>query len=130
MLLLITLGYLVARGTATRDLVMMKQPKQDLSTRLIQTNGDQVDCWSSLLELRSCSNEIVLFFTNGVANIGPDCCRAISVITRSCWPAMLTSLGFTVEEGYVLRGYCDAAAAASASTPALAPHGPANSITV
>lgn len=71
------------------------------------------------MELKSCSNEIVLYFTNGEADIGPDCCCAITVITHNCWPAMLTSLGFTPEEGHYLRGYCDAAAAAS--TPALAP---------
>lgn len=118
-LLLVTLACLVVCVTATRDLLM--KPKHDLSARL-QTNGDVVDCWSSLLELKSCSNEIVLFFMNGEAHIGPECCHAIYVITRNCWPAMLTSLGFTVEEANILRGYCDAAAA---STPALAPLGPA-----
>ncbi|KAJ1429722.1 Prolamin-like domain [Sesbania bispinosa] len=118
-LFLLTLACIIACGTATRDLVM--KPKQDLSTRLQKTNGDLVDCWSSLLELRSCSNEIVLFFINGEADIGPECCRAITVITHNCWPAMLTSLGFTAEEGNILRGYCDAAA----STPALAPYGAA-----
>lgn len=119
-LFLFTLNYLTVYGNAKRDLVM--KPKQDMAARL-QGNGDQVDCWSSLMELKSCTNEIVLFFINGVADIGPDCCRAIGVITHNCWPAMLTSLGFTAEEGDILRGYCDAAAAASASTPSLAPHG-------
>lgn len=121
--------YLVLVGTATRDLVMKKQnKKQDLlslSARL-QTNGGEVDCWGSMWELRSCSNEIVAFFINGEADIGPDCCDAISVITRNCWPAMLTSLGFSAEEGYVLQGYCDAAA----SNPALAPHGASSSIII
>ncbi|KAL9419751.1 hypothetical protein AB3S75_037503 [Citrus x aurantiifolia] len=46
-------------------------------------------------------------------DIGPDCCRAIDIITRNCWPAMLTSLGFTAEEGNTLRGYCDASSAPS-----------------
>ncbi|KAK9195167.1 hypothetical protein WN943_003286 [Citrus x changshan-huyou] len=42
-----------------------------------------------------------------LADISPECCRAIDIITRNCWPAMLTSLGFTVEEGNILKGYCD-----------------------
>lgn len=120
LLLLTLIACLVVYGTATRDLVM--KPKQDISARLETNNGDLVDCWSSLLELKSCTNEIVLFFINGVADIGPGCCRAITVITHNCWPAMLTSLGFTAEEGNILRGYCDAAAASSSPTPALAPY--------
>ncbi|KAH9697204.1 Egg cell-secreted protein 1.4 [Citrus sinensis] len=47
------------------------------------------------------------------ANISPDCCRAIDIITRNCWLTMLTSLGFTAEEGNILRGYCDASSAPS-----------------
>ncbi|GAY65665.1 hypothetical protein CUMW_242900 [Citrus unshiu] len=47
------------------------------------------------------------------ANIGLDCCRAIDIITRNCRLAMLTSLGFTAEEGNILRGYCDASSAPS-----------------
>lgn len=66
------------------------------------------DCWSALLELRSCTNDIVLFFLDGESNLSLDCCRAVRVITRECWPTMLTSLGFSVHEGDVLRGYCDA----------------------
>lgn len=74
----------------------------------LETSGGLVECWTALLELKSCSNEIVLFFLDGQASIGGDCCRAIVFITRSCWPAMLTSLGFTVQEGDFLRGFCDA----------------------
>ncbi|KAI3894512.1 hypothetical protein MKW92_030331, partial [Papaver armeniacum] len=33
---------------------------------------------------------------------------AIRIITRECWPSMLASVGFTAEEGDILRGYCDA----------------------
>ncbi|GAY64326.1 hypothetical protein CUMW_232670 [Citrus unshiu] len=57
------------------------------------------------MELKSCSNEI--------ADIVLDCCCAIDIITCNCWPAMLTSLGFTAEEGNILRGYCDASSAPS-----------------
>ncbi|GAY59913.1 hypothetical protein CUMW_198110 [Citrus unshiu] len=59
------------------------------------------------MELKSCSNEIIILFLNSQTDISPECCRAIDIITRNCWPAMLTSLGFTVEEGNILKGYCD-----------------------
>ncbi|GAY57074.1 hypothetical protein CUMW_176600 [Citrus unshiu] len=65
------------------------------------------------MELKSCSNKIIILFLNSQANIGPNCCRAIDIITRNCWPAMLTSLEFTAEEGNILRGYCDASSAPS-----------------
>ena len=65
------------------------------------------------MELKSCSNDIVIFFLNSQTDIGPDCCHAIDIITCNCWPAMLTSLGFTAEEGNILRGYCDASSAPS-----------------
>lgn len=71
------------------------------------------DCWGSVMELRWCTSEIVHFFINGEADIGSDCCRAITVITHNCWLAVLTSLGFTDHQVYILRGYCDAASAPS-----------------
>ncbi|XP_076901368.1 egg cell-secreted protein 1.5-like [Bidens hawaiensis] len=72
-------------------------------------SGGLVDCWNALLELNSCTNEIVLFFVNGETYLSIDCCRAIRTITYGCWPSMLTSLGFTSEEGDVLQGYCGGA---------------------
>ena len=73
-------------------------------------------CWDSLFELQSCTGEVILFFLNGETSyIGPSCCSAIRTIEHQCWPAMLGSLGFSSQEGDVLRGYCDANAAASAS---------------
>ncbi|KAJ3699553.1 hypothetical protein LUZ61_003258 [Rhynchospora tenuis] len=82
--------------------------RPNLEARL-QSNG-LVQCWDSLIELRSCSGEIILFFINGETYLGPGCCRAIGVIQHQCWAAdaMLAALGFTAEEGDVLRGYCDA----------------------
>ncbi|GAY67967.1 hypothetical protein CUMW_260570 [Citrus unshiu] len=65
------------------------------------------------MELKSCSNENVILFLNSQADIGPDYCRAIDIITRNCWPAMLTSLEFTAKEGNILRGYYDASSAPS-----------------
>ncbi|KAJ3682863.1 hypothetical protein LUZ60_013090 [Juncus effusus] len=79
-----------------------------LISRLQSTSLSQ--CWDSLMELRSCSGEVVLFFLNGETYLGPSCCRAIQVIQQQCWAAdaMLAGLGFTAQEGDVLRGYCDA----------------------
>nr|VDD41172.1 unnamed protein product [Brassica oleracea] len=68
--------------------------------------GGLMDCWNALYELKSCTDEIVLFFLNGETKLGVSCCEAVDVITTSCWPAMLTSLGFTSEEANVLRGFC------------------------
>ncbi|XP_065045951.1 egg cell-secreted protein 1.4-like [Musa acuminata AAA Group] len=83
--------------------------------------GGLVDCWNALLELRSCTNEIVLFFINGESYLGLDCCRAIRVITRHCWTSMLTTLGFTTQESDILRGYCDFEATAPPPAPELPP---------
>lgn len=93
-----------------------------IKTRLVETNGQSpngpsFDCWSALVELKSCTNEIVTFFVNGQADIGPGCCNAIGIITRNCWPTMLSSIGFTAEEGNILRGYCDAASSSISSIP-------------
>ncbi|CAE6001235.1 unnamed protein product [Arabidopsis arenosa] len=68
--------------------------------------GGLMECWNALYELKSCTNEIVLFFLNGETKLGVDCCQAVEVITTDCWPAMLTSLGFTSDETNVLRGFC------------------------
>ncbi|KAL1190288.1 Egg cell-secreted protein 1.4 [Cardamine amara subsp. amara] len=69
-------------------------------------SGGLMECWNALYELKSCTNEIVLFFLNGETKLGVSCCEAVDVITTNCWPAMLTSLGFTSEETNVLRGFC------------------------
>ncbi|XP_052139766.1 egg cell-secreted protein 1.2-like [Oryza glaberrima] len=78
--------------------------------------GGLVECWSAVAELRSCTDEIVLFFLNGeTTQLGAGCCRAVRAATRDCWPAMLAAVGFTAEEADVLRGLCDAEAAATAA---------------
>ncbi|CAA7044818.1 unnamed protein product [Microthlaspi erraticum] len=82
------------------------------------TGGGLMQCWDALYELKSCTNEIVLFFLNGETKLGSDCCNAVDVITTDCWPAMLTSLGFTPEETNVLRGFCQSP---SSSSPAPSP---------
>ncbi|XVF61815.1 hypothetical protein PTKIN_Ptkin08bG0161000 [Pterospermum kingtungense] len=106
--LVMVLVCFLANAAAARELSSYSKPVgYNLAARL-EASGGLVECWNALNELKSCTTEIVLFFVNGQADIGPDCCRAIEVITRNCWPAMLTSLGFSSEEGNILRGYCDA----------------------
>ncbi|KAK1309794.1 Egg cell-secreted protein 1.2 [Acorus calamus] len=92
-------------------------PHEDLPMRLLITapsggGGSFTDCFNALVEIKSCTNEIILFFLNGEMYLGLGCCRAIRVITRQCWPSMLVSIGFTAEEGDILRGYCDATTSA------------------
>ncbi|CAN6339769.1 unnamed protein product [Urochloa humidicola] len=75
--------------------------------------GGLAECWDALTRLGSCTSEIVIFFVNGESYIGPECCVAIRGATRHCWPSMLAAAGFTAEEADVLRGFCDAEAAAN-----------------
>lgn len=90
-------------------------------------SGGLSDCWNAMMELRSCTNEIVLFFLNGESYLSIPCCRAIRLITHKCWPSMFVSIGFTAQEGDILRGYCDAEAAAASPPPSPAPSSSADS---
>ncbi|XP_010450995.1 PREDICTED: egg cell-secreted protein 1.4-like [Camelina sativa] len=83
-------------------------------------SGGLMECWNALYELKSCTNEIVLFFLNGETKLGVSCCEAVDVITTNCWPAMLTSLGFTPEEANVLRGFCQNPNSSPAPSPKIA----------
>ncbi|CAH2061630.1 unnamed protein product [Thlaspi arvense] len=85
------------------------------------TGGGLMQCWDALYELKSCTSEIVLFFLNGETNLGSGCCNAVEVITTDCWPAMLTSIGFTSEETNVLRGFCQSPNSGGSSSPAPSP---------
>ncbi|XP_058088557.1 egg cell-secreted protein 1.4-like [Magnolia sinica] len=112
--LLVAVSFLMAQAQARHTPF---ETRNDLLTRLESGTGSLFDCWNALLELRSCTNEIVLFFLNGESYLGPNCCQAIHVITRQCWPAMLASIGFTTEEGDILRGYCDASTTVPPPSP-------------
>nr|GEW10742.1 egg cell-secreted protein 1.1-like [Tanacetum cinerariifolium] len=95
-------------NTTTRD-------ASTLVERLKLDQGDGDDggspgCWETLLELQSCTGEIILFFMNGETYLGPACCRAIEKIEKQCWPNLMGSLGFNSQESDILRGYCDASA--------------------
>ncbi|KAF3791613.1 Egg cell-secreted protein 1-4 [Nymphaea thermarum] len=78
---------------------------------VVQKDGGLMQCWDALAELKACSGEIILFFLNGEAYLGPGCCNAIQIITHDCWPSLLTAFGFTAQEGDILRGFCDAVVA-------------------
>ncbi|RZC57081.1 hypothetical protein C5167_004390 [Papaver somniferum] len=113
--LVLVISALTANTTAvvaSRDLVttIHHSVGHNLAARINGEDGGagMVECWNALYELRSCTNEIILFFMDGEMYLGVECCRAIRIITRECWPSMLTSVGFTAEEGDILRGYCDA----------------------
>ncbi|KAL8542002.1 hypothetical protein ACS0TY_003023 [Phlomoides rotata] len=92
-------------------------PKPTLFTRLMLEQEGPNSCWDALLELQSCSSEVVLFFLNGETHLSTNCCTAITTIERHCWPSMLATIGITSEESDVLRGYCDAADDSGATTP-------------
>ncbi|GAB2280018.1 hypothetical protein Dimus_014655 [Dionaea muscipula] len=78
---------------------------------------DIPNCWNALSEVRMCSNEIIGFFLNGVAEIDAPCCIAIEVIMHHCMPDMLGTLGFTIEQGRLLQGYCDKTSATTVPAP-------------
>ncbi|RZC57082.1 hypothetical protein C5167_004389 [Papaver somniferum] len=117
LVLMLVIAALMSNTTtvlASRDLghlaTTIRYPAgHNLAARIYREDGaGMVECWNALYELRSCTNEIILFFMDGEMYLGIECCRAIRIITRECWPSMLTSVGFTAEEGDTLRGYCDA----------------------
>ncbi|KAL5217534.1 hypothetical protein ABZP36_018218 [Zizania latifolia] len=106
LLLLAVANTAAAMGSATPAPAM----GLGLAERLeLEGEGSQ-QCWEVLMEIKSCTGEIILFFLNGEAYLGPGCCRTIRVIEQSCWAAdaMLSVIGFTPEEGNMLKGYCDA----------------------
>ncbi|KAK3021230.1 hypothetical protein RJ639_045131 [Escallonia herrerae] len=109
LLLTLALSWLIFTVNATRGDGI--KPGQNIAARLEGEGGGGItECWSALLELKSCTNEIILFFINGESYLGMGCCRAIRTITHHCWPSMLTSLGYTAEEGDILSDYCGGSA--------------------
>ncbi|KAL0378396.1 UNVERIFIED_CONTAM: hypothetical protein Sradi_3145100 [Sesamum radiatum] len=69
-----------------------------------------LDCLTALYKIRSCYNEIIAYFANGTIDITLPCCQAITLITHSCWPAVLSARGYSADQASILRGYCDAVA--------------------
>ncbi|GLT75614.1 hypothetical protein SLA2020_473230 [Shorea laevis] len=84
------------------------ETRQSLKARLkLEDKDESPNCWDSLIQLQSCTGEVILFFINGETYLGHACCEAIRTIGHKCWPNMLDTLGFTTEEGDILQGYCD-----------------------
>ncbi|KAI4306054.1 hypothetical protein L6164_029366 [Bauhinia variegata] len=84
-------------------------PTLSLATRL-KLEGGSANCWDSLFQLQACSGEVIMFFLNGETYLGPHCCQAIRVIGHECWPNIISTLGFTTQEGDILEDYCVEAA--------------------
>ncbi|XP_055833114.1 egg cell-secreted protein 1.2-like [Solanum dulcamara] len=109
--LILLVSWLLSTTTMAINMSKIK-PGQDIAARLQVLEGENGGeasmpvCWNALFELKSCTNEIILFFFNGESYLGKDCCKAIRTITYNCWPSMLSSVGFTAEEVDILRGYC------------------------
>ena len=83
----------------------------------LKLDDESSNCWDSLIQLQSCTGEIIMFFLNGETYLGPSCCQAIRIIGQHCWPAMFGTVGFTTEEADVLQGYCDEEVAHSPPPP-------------
>ncbi|RAL40678.1 hypothetical protein DM860_006748 [Cuscuta australis] len=96
-----------AEGPAMTDVNWVATAGYGIAERLDAGGGGAAgQCWDALVELKACTNEIILFFFNGEAYLGKDCCKSIRTIMYGCWPSMLTSIGFTAKEADILRHYC------------------------
>ncbi|KAL6902300.1 hypothetical protein ACP4OV_005176 [Aristida adscensionis] len=120
---LFCLALLAARGAGARrpaTFAPAPVPAEMAAAMAQRLDGEgSQQCWEALVEIKSCTGEIILFFLNGEAYLGPGCCRAIRVIEQRCWAAdaVLSAIGFTPEEGDMLKGYCDAGDADGSGQP-------------
>ncbi|KAL5698635.1 hypothetical protein ACHQM5_029646 [Ranunculus cassubicifolius] len=112
---LLLVSWAMVSNTTVQSRTIPSSWESTLGARLQIDNSYK--CWESLIELRACTGEVILFFLNGETFLGPNCCRAIRVIEHQCWPSMLSSLGFTDQEGDVLRDYCDASTGSTPPSP-------------
>ncbi|XP_057972635.1 egg cell-secreted protein 1.4-like [Malania oleifera] len=122
---IVLLAYSAAVSLAARPLNTDSSSIAPLASRLMQVDSnnsssfssDNNYCWDSLFELHSCVGEVILFFLNGEAYLGPTCCRAIHTVQLHCLPYTIDSLGFTPQESDILRGYCDASLSGHLRSP-------------
>ncbi|KAJ4914041.1 Egg cell-secreted protein 1.4 [Raphanus sativus] len=84
------LGVILLQNTTVSGRDIPRTESTNIAARL--QSGGIMECWNALYELKSCTNEIVLFFLNGETKLGVSCCEAVDVITNSCWPALRCSL--------------------------------------
>ncbi|GAA0146286.1 hypothetical protein LIER_06278 [Lithospermum erythrorhizon] len=102
----LSMAHFTTTTYGARDFTTLVSPDVGAPTT---NDGELVECWEALSEIKACSNEITAFLTSGVADIAPPCCTAIMEITHSCWPAVLNTIGISADQTDILRGYCDAA---------------------
>ncbi|GAU12573.1 hypothetical protein TSUD_131830 [Trifolium subterraneum] len=80
---------------------------------------------TSIVESRKISNPSNLMSLEARLKVnGNGCCKAIKIIGHDCWPNIVSSLGFTNEESYILEGYCDEVNDNVHSPPPPTPHTP------
>lgn len=104
----LTLTYFITYTKAARELVP-NQTRFNHRARIDQADATVSECLNAITDIKFCGREIVDFFARGkIDHISKPCRRAIKLITRHCWPALMTALGFTAEECSMLRGYCEA----------------------
>ncbi|KAJ8762010.1 hypothetical protein K2173_006612 [Erythroxylum novogranatense] len=114
---------MVAFLACSLDYTAKARPLGSTSTLISRLKLDEQSpsCWDSLLQLQACTGEIILFFINGETHIGQKCCEAIRTIGEHCWPELMDALGFTVEEGNMLEGYCTSTASDAPPSPTVVP---------
>ncbi|KAK9189358.1 hypothetical protein WN944_020765 [Citrus x changshan-huyou] len=103
----------IANATSRNDRLNNNlKPDYDLATRL-EASGGLTECWNALMELKSWSNEIVIFFLNSQADIGLIVAAlliSLPVIAGLQCSPLSDSLP---KKWNLLRGYCDASPAPS-----------------
>ncbi|KAE7998238.1 hypothetical protein FH972_002803 [Carpinus fangiana] len=98
----------MANITAARDLPIRPAGDKLAAARPENSTG-VLPCIKALTQIKSCSTDIIIFLRQAnTHHISPYCCRAISLITHHCWPALLISIGLTPKEANFLGSYCDA----------------------
>ncbi|XP_072997680.1 egg cell-secreted protein 1.3-like [Typha latifolia] len=116
--LFLSVSLLLACTLSSMPPLTVARPSPKTLVGRLQSAG-VMQCWDALMELRSCTGEMVLFFLNGETYLGPSCCRAIRVIQHRCWAAdaMFMGLGLTAQEGDILQGYCGSSVNNSGAPP-------------
>ncbi|PPS20418.1 hypothetical protein GOBAR_AA00148 [Gossypium barbadense] len=78
----LVLVYVLATVTAARQLPISSKPGR------LEENGGLAECWNALNELKSCTDEIILFFVNGQTDMGPECCGGIEIFVSCFGPRL------------------------------------------
>ena len=60
-IILLALALVLENAIATRNLGVMQGYN---IAAMLQNSGELANCWNTLMDLKSCSNEIVSFFIN------------------------------------------------------------------